>query len=297
MPRTVQHILANLEVTPPAGLWQQLAGRLDTEYDPLESVIAQKIEQWEAAPPPASWAFISEALNEAPAAKKPARLIPLPPFRKMAVAALVLGILVTASWFLLNSGSSSIAPVSTGAIPAPLPPTAAATPPPTPIAAAPDMPLPQKQQRSAPRRQNSPAIESNNELAAAYAAEIFNDLRATDTRATTTTIDSQPTPPVSVSARPFRDASGRLILDRGLLTSPGNNYVVVTSPNGEQTRISSKFLPMLTALNGSSDNSYGDSWKKRFGEWRDKLLQQATFAPSAVNFLDIMELKEMIEEK
>ncbi|WEK35412.1 MAG: hypothetical protein P0Y53_23210 [Candidatus Pseudobacter hemicellulosilyticus] len=292
MPRTVQHILSNLEVTPPAGDWQQLASRLDAEYDPVDTVFAQKLEQWETLPPPALWSAISEALDAPALKKRPARIFALPFLRKVAVAVLVLAILTMGARFLMTSGTDPAAP-ATAISTSPIPQAQAATPAMPPIAA-PDPGTPQKQVRTTARHTTAPA-DSDNETATQYANEIINDLRATDTRSAAASLPAAQ--PINVQAQPMRDRSGQLVMDRSLLTSPGANYVVVTGPNGQQTRLSNKFLPMLSALNGNADNSGTDSWKKRFTEWRHKLMQQATFAPSATNFLDILELKEMIEDK
>jgi hypothetical protein len=105
---------------------------------------------------------------------------------------------------------------------------------------------------------------------------------------------------ISVTAPPIYDGNGNIIMDESLVSAPDDNYIIVTSPNGEQTKISRKFLKMLTVLNGGTTNYYMNSesfqWKMRFEEWRSKLLQQASYIPTANNFLDIMDLKEMLQE-
>ena len=89
-------------------------------------------------------------------------------------------------------------------------------------------------------------------------------------------------------------------MDESLVTAPDENYIIVTSPNGEQTKISRKFLKMLSVMNTGPYNNLMNAenfqWKLRFEEWRSKLLQQATYIPTANNFLDIMDLKELLEE-
>lgn len=107
--------------------------------------------------------------------------------------------------------------------------------------------------------------------------------------------------PVTVSAPPIRDEEGNLIMDIQVISDPGQPYIVVTSPNGDQTRISRKFLHYLSYLNGDYSyadmNSEGQQWKTRFEEWRNELLKEASFIPTANNFFDIFQLKELIEDR
>jgi hypothetical protein len=109
---------------------------------------------------------------------------------------------------------------------------------------------------------------------------------------------------ITIPTQPIRDNQGKIIMDEKLISAPDENYVTVTSPNGEQTKISKKFLHALSYMNaGSEDENIGIAlqesamWKWLFREWRQKLLTQPSFIPSTTNFLDIMELKEILHEK
>ncbi|WP_315816423.1 hypothetical protein [Paraflavitalea speifideaquila] len=94
-------------------------------------------------------------------------------------------------------------------------------------------------------------------------------------------------------------------MDPNLIVSRDKNYIIITCPNGEQARLSTKFLPLLADLNATTDPAeylgaiFGEKsiWKNRFSQWRYKLMQQASFVPTATNFLDIIALKDLIEEK
>ena len=108
---------------------------------------------------------------------------------------------------------------------------------------------------------------------------------------------------IFIPTQPIRDQQGRIIMDEKLISAPDVNYVTVTSPNGEQTKISKKFLHALSYMNaGSDDETFGialqesELWKWLFDQWRQKLLTQPSFIPSTTNFLDIMELKEILHE-
>jgi hypothetical protein len=94
-------------------------------------------------------------------------------------------------------------------------------------------------------------------------------------------------------------------MNMDLLTTAASNYISVTGPNGEQTRISTKFANYLMYLNkdGGDNEEYIDYlirnsnfWKTRFEQWRNKILQQASFIPSSTNFFDIIELKELLKD-
>lgn len=84
----------------------------------------------------------------------------------------------------------------------------------------------------------------------------------------------------------------------------GDNYISVTGPNGQQTKISSKFVNVLLYMNNDSNieqfegyfsKTFLESlvWKSKFQDWRNKILQ-TSLIPSADNFMDILELKDLI---
>ncbi|HEY7160317.1 MAG TPA: anti-sigma factor [Acidobacteriota bacterium] len=76
---------------------------------------------------------------------------------------------------------------------------------------------------------------------------------------------------------------------------PAPDYFVVTAPNGERVKISSKFSDAVTALLGGDNIDY--HWKSRFDSWKAKLISNPSFIPAAGNFLDIAELKDLIKEQ
>jgi hypothetical protein len=108
----------------------------------------------------------------------------------------------------------------------------------------------------------------------------------------------------TVEAPLIRDANGQVILDKNLITSPDDCYITITSPNGEQTRISSKFLHIISTLNDDVEpQDYFDFmmqenslWKIRFSEWKEKFMTQASLIPTATSFTDILELKDLLME-
>jgi hypothetical protein len=110
-----------------------------------------------------------------------------------------------------------------------------------------------------------------------------------------------------IAAKPIRNAKGEIIQNPRIINNPGSNYISITAPNGEQTKISSKFLHLLMFLNDANDidqvDGYFDKnflesliWKSRFQEWRNEIIN-TSFGPSSTNFMDIFELKELITEE
>jgi len=308
MPDNIQHTLLNLEIAPPAVAWEGITAQLNAEYDVTEMRIAQKLEAWEATPPATAWAVIAATLPAAIHTEQPqpARIV-LFPFRKIAAAAAILALVSVTVWYFFSNTDAKIvargqmvAPATTGSIPSPIN----------------KIPLPQPDvaantisKRPLSQRLPGPIARydrrTGNHLQAGYQPEnqaitVLNLPYAGLNVVRPVTPGQSP----NVVAPPIRDANGHIILDTDLIRSDDNNYIVVTGPNGEQTRISSKFLHMLSSMNEDVEpHEYFDVmvrennlWKIRFREWRSKILQQASFIPSATNFLDIMELKDMLQE-
>lgn len=312
MKPTNQHILLNLEVAPPEGLWNQLSARLDTEFNQAEQRIAHKLDVSSIEPPPGLWSSIAENLplpfetetsEETVPARKPARVISVPLW-KVAVAAAVFIILSYGGWYLFRTPAGSLTagdPPSAGTTSNPLQaqsgkmPSSSGTTLNMPPAIAQQItrrktaPLPVNQQRN----NTASTTTTDNNISVAEVEQ--PDLPSTDPG----TMRAQDVVhEANIPSKAIRDASGKMVMDMNLITTPGNNYVTVTAPNGEQTRMSRKFLPVLTFLNTGADNGqFSTGLKQKIQELRNQLLQQASFVPSATNFLDIMELKELLQDK
>ncbi len=308
MSANVQNILLNLEAAPPAGVWDIINARLDTEFDAQEIKIAEKLYDWEAPPPPGAWENIAIALRvnasiEA-GQQTPAKVIRLP-FRRLAIAAAVLGIVGFATWNFLNRSSGD--PIVEGKLPAV--PSNIITTDINDARVQPSLPVidasiggRRRTSINIARRVNAAALIQDDLISNAIAEEPTDDIpyaAVGGMRAQVTTSRR------GIKAPLIKDANGNIIMDNSLIISRDNNYIIITCPNGEQTRLSTKFLPLLLDLNATMDPAeYFDTmlresniWKNRFSQWRYKLMQQASFAPTATNFLDIMALKELIEEK
>ncbi|MBO9631648.1 MAG: hypothetical protein J7578_00925 [Chitinophagaceae bacterium] len=311
---TIQHTLTSLEIAPPQGAWESLSARLDAEYDQPEIQLAQRMNEAVLTPPTGAWAAIAASLPVGmepevrdflpvmPAAKEPAKLFSIP-VRKIAVAAAVLIVVSFATWLLYPpsakdpQGLQSSGPqASTQSEPPQVPASSPNALPPAPVIA---QQTPPAVARPLPVNPGKPASDVDNEEEAT--TDNTNpdlgqpDLPSADPRL----VRAQDVmPEANIPNRAYRDANGKVVMDMNLLTTPGNQYVTVTAPNGEQTRISRKFLPVLTFVNTGADNGqFNSTLKQKIQDLRKQLLHQASFVPSATNFLDIMELKELLQDK
>ncbi len=111
---------------------------------------------------------------------------------------------------------------------------------------------------------------------------------------------------IMIAAKPIRNAKGEIIQDMEMMNNMGKKYISITGPNGQQTKISSKFLHMLLFINDDNDidqvDSYFDKtflesliWRTKFQDWRNKILK-TSLVPSSANFMDILEFKDLISQ-
>jgi hypothetical protein len=310
MTADLRHTLTNLEVTPPTGAWNAIAARLDTEFDAAEIKLSEKIADLELAPPAAAWANIEAGLEEEAATETvtPAKIIRRP-FRAWAAAAAAIVVIALGGWYFLNNTTTienavTQVPEAKTAEPKTAPDAPAVIPQTAPVTVqADDRPLPKRA---------ATLIAGANKVKVSQASfryepteevdlPIPDDLRHAGLQ-NISSVNAAYSP--NVEAPPIRDANGDIILDKDLIFASDNNYIVVTGPNGEQTRISSKFIHLLGSLNGNLETldyfqfflNENNIWKLRFNEWRDRVLRQANFIPTATNLLDLMELKEILKE-
>jgi len=285
-----QHKISNFEIAPPQEIWSKISDQLDDEYNVGDTIISQKMSDYEINPPAFLLENVLSAINTQQVNHSPTKIFAYP-VKRLAIAAVTIGLVVLTMIYLLISKSSSTpnnqnvvvipSPLDTNTVspsasnkfdmPKPTPPGVAVV---TLAASS----IKKKILSNYPKSQNVKNIK--------YAS--LNPI-----------IGNNVIQPISVTAPPIYDGNGNIIMDENLVSAPDENYIIVTSPNGEQTKISRKFLKMLSVLNGGNNtsnmNAESFQWKMRFEEWRSKL-QQASYIPTANNFLDIMDLKEMLQE-
>jgi hypothetical protein len=232
---------------PPTGTWENIARRLDNEFDSYDSKISENIHEAVLEAPPLAWRNIAAVLDEK---KEPAKIIPLFARNRMAVAAVVIGVLIIGAWFFRQSIITNNNSVGTASIKQAFPITG--------------------------NKSDNDEIVKTDELSSSIAQIVPRKVRVKSTLPIEEHIAmltsglfeteqlmnySEPriistqnfhvvdaTGEAFVTAPLIRDASGKIIMDFSLITTGAGNYFNVTGPNGEQTRISSKFANFLPTL-------------------------------------------------
>jgi len=310
MPVNIQHRILNAELAPPQEAWQVIAARLDEEYNPVEITISERLADASLAPPATAWSRIAADLSRPEQYEQPApqaKVISMVR-RRLAVAAtiaalLIAGIVLYFQFNRIDNGDTVV--TTTG--------------------------------DNEPEATNAQGVDDSfmPDMGAAVSGLIPRRTRvrpssllvqtvsippAADPQARAVEVVPEPELPtvavkpsslideeqkIAVAAPPIRDAKGKLVLNLDLLTSETANYVTVTSPGGEQTRISSKFVNVLAYLNNDPDTKeqYVDFlfrqssvWKKKFEEWRQRILASPTFSPTSSAFFDILDLRELVKD-
>lgn len=262
--------LYHFEVPPPTNLWGEISKELDNQK------YSQKLSQAEVMPPANIWSKIEKALY-------PNKTISI--FRYAAVAASILGLAFVGN-YLYNSYLTQ-----------------------------------QKQNDALHLAQTA---NTNNAPVLIYANPQKNEFVKVEQPAPTIEITAQK---AKFKARPervyvaattlpekialtkenalvdvhsFTDAQGNIVFNPNLILDPNSNYLTITGPNGQQTRISSKFLPMITEINASKNQrgfyrNYpipeAESWRQRFSEWRKKLIQEDSTKIPATNLIELLNTK------
>jgi len=97
----------------------------------------------------------------------------------------------------------------------------------------------------------------------------------------------------------LRNLKGEIKEDVTLLDLP-NSYFLMTGPDGQSIRVSSKFRNTIQYLNGTGNEELLDVilreskyWKNVFTAWKQQV-NDASFIPTADNFMDISTLMEML---
>lgn len=298
MSEQLKHKLLNYEVPPPLGVWKNIAQEL-REINPLLG-LSQKMHAYEVDPPAAAWKNISSQLDN----KNASSVISVTPAKanktivyKLLVAAVFVGV-VLAGGIYLNTGN--IRKQITGKLISATQKKNKRLKNLAPNVAVPESTRVPSLQMSVSssdfvtnkRKENNP--EADNKILRNAIVSVRSMLSPAD---------------VVVPAKPIRNESGDIIQDFNLINATNNKYINITGPNGEQTRISSKFLHVLLYLNGDSeinfnafqgyfDKTFIESliWKTRFKSWREKIIKNS-FVPSSTNFLDIIEFSDLLTKE
>lgn len=295
MSEQLKNKLHDYEIPPPPGVWENIYYELKENNELL--FLSQKMYNYEVDPPEASWQIISQDLvqnltfefNQPPVKRINKRMYVI------IAAATVVGVILLGSLYIVNSiNFKSRISARQDSNPEkvenkPAEPLSIATPP------------NKSEPRLAPhmsatisgsiihKAKNKNVRESNKILH----NTLINNVRSLGTELG-----------IIIQPKPIRNEKGYIIQNLNQMKVGANDYISITGPNGQQTKISSKFMNVLLYLNGDNNieqfegyfsKSFMESliWKSRFQEWRDKILQ-TSLIPSSYNFMDILEFKDLI---
>jgi len=273
MSNNLSHKMINVEIPPPASAWEKIAAELEKLNHPqfIDKVASASIE-----PPASAWENVARSLDKA-AGYKVVRLNTS--WVKWTAAAVVIGIIAFSSIFILrpNQEENSV-----------------------------NASLPKKENQPIASADAMKGIPSNGEDIHPSIVLVENS------RGIRTAQNFSPPEGAKESVRhalietagaekPIsKNAEGEpKISDNVSSTSshfiPAPEYYFVAAPNGDRVKISSKFSDAVTSLYGGDNVDY--LWKSRFDSWKSKLMNNPSFIPAAGNFLDIVELKELLKEQ
>lgn len=102
----------------------------------------------------------------------------------------------------------------------------------------------------------------------------------------------------------LQNINGETPMDIALMNTP-NTYISITGPDGQTVKVSSKFSNLIGFLNEKNPDTQENldiiikesaKWRTTFTAWRNKMANNSV-APSLANFMDIIELSKVLEEK
>lgn len=311
-----QNKIRQHEVSPPGDAWNNIAGMLDTPpgfadklhafeatppavvqkniFDLLDASsetrlsFSEKVYHYQTAAPAEAWPNIVSALD-----KESGRVLPLqPPLRRKSSVY----VKIAAGIILIAAISIGIRLISLNNKTGITEPTAAIQP------------------QTLVKPNKASTIPGN--AVAAIPAQIPTTLTAQETSAknyhhTSPVSYVQDQTDITLAQDPahgkidkLRTITGEIPQDIAAMDA-GGGYVLAAGPDGERVRISAKlssYISLLTEKNpGVQENidiiiKESAKWRATFAEWRERMINNAV-APSIANFMDIIELSNLLEEK
>jgi hypothetical protein len=110
--------------------------------------------------------------------------------------------------------------------------------------------------------------------------------------------------PALAKANKLVAVNGETPQDIDLVNTP-NSYITITGPDGQSIRVSAKFSNLIKYLNNTDKDAQetldiiikeSAQWRATFANWREKMTNNI-MAPSLTNFMDIIELSNVVEDK
>jgi len=278
----LQHKMISYAVTPPATAWDTIAARLND--DEKYGTLSARVLQWETFPPPQICSEVLNALDKQPNNRSVSRTRRWV-YRSAAAAVAACVLLVAWTVFYRDAVTVLVTKVTAPVIqPARKNNISIAAPDSTVTA-------------------NQAAVSADTRVAVLKRGQSFTGASLNENVLPYALVSNPETlhPVAMISAPSVTVRKEDLLMITGL---PANgNYLMVEGADGKLTRISAKFSNLIGLLTDSDEPESdldkiqtNSSWKERFREWRNKI-RESSYIPASANFLDIMELKDLILEE
>jgi len=282
----LQKRLYEMEVTPPATVWEKLSVTID-EIN-ADNIIGEKVLDAELTPPASAWQNIRVAINTAEK-KEPAKRGLVINFKRLAAAAIFIGVIITAWIFLKNrNGNDTLAGVEN--------PVKKETPSDTNI---------NKEKKTDEARQ--PDISSTPSVTTVIHESLIKKKRnktegIRDNRTYAAAQTSNVQYAVLNNEMPGGNSFGQSIDDLSLVTSD-QNYLTMVNANGRLVKIPAQFANLAPHLQNKpvSEDYYevmfgeGAYWKETLNEWRKKVASLPVSSGDA--FTSFIELLKTVQDK
>ena len=283
------------EEVPPNEALENIFSKLDKEEKKAVSPYIERIQNFKEEAPIKTWANIVAKLDKAEA-----KIISLRGWQKskkniyirLTAAASVIVIIASTIWLLNNKPGNSIEQTAAVTTPQTLQNNTPSTE--KKSSTLPTSESPEK--KSTAQNVSSPSIKKVTEQQIA-------DLQIAD-YVKGNKVDELATAPALSSKEKLQNSTGETPMDIALINTPGN-YISITGPDGQTVKVSSKFSNLIgyltekdPAVQENLDIIIKESakWRATFAVWRNKMTNN-TIAPSFANFMDIIELSKVLEEK
>ena len=288
MSERLQHKMISYAVTPPATAWDTIAARLND--DEKYGTLSARVLQWETFPPPQICSEVLNALDKQPDNRSVSRTRRWV-YRSAAAAVAACVLLVAWTVFYRDAVTVLVTKVTAPVIqPAGKNNISVAAPDSTVTVTANQAAL-------------SAGSAGNTGLAVLKHGQSFTGASLNENVLPYALVSNPETlhPIATISAPSVTIRKEDLLMTTGL--SANGNYLMVEGADGKLTRISAKFSNLIGLLTNSDEPEtdldkvqINSSWKERFREWRNKI-RESSYIPASANFLDIMELKDLILEE
>jgi Ca2+-binding EF-hand superfamily protein len=331
MPDNWLNKIRSHQATPPQGVWMHIANELDKENETEAVDLKTKMYNYQSIPPSNVLANIFATLDkddaqattsfnermynyqqEAPANawqniineldKSEAKIVPLTNNKKnlkaiyfrMAAAASVIAVIATTVWF---SNRNTDNPTSSN-------PIVSVTPeikqPVTAEVKKENTALPASDPQEKKSTQEKTIAQTNVKKTAPLPVADNSVPNYVKGNTTNDLADN----PATANKEKLQDVNGNTPNDIALMNTP-NSYISVTGPDGQSVKVSAKFSNLIGYLTDNSADtkenidviiSESAKWRKIFAGWREKMTNNSV-APSISNFMDIISLSEILEDK